>query len=218
MVRKLSPQYFKLKFSLHLAQHNLKHTGLQHPARLLIHAQISLQHTQTFTTLRTPRPYQTYAKMKLNITSSAVALLRLSTLASAASTAPASAASNTTSPEQPIITPTTGHVDLGEEVPPGRQREEQADQYLFDITLDSFMSHRDQRYPSYFWWESDGCSQSPDAPFGFPFLPACYRHDFGYDQYKQVCASSTLRLLSISLISYLEIYFLYTATPTILPS
>ncbi|KAH8763741.1 prokaryotic phospholipase A2-domain-containing protein [Diaporthe sp. PMI_573] len=109
----------------------------------------------------------------------------LSTAASVLPTAPVSAAPNTTALQQPIITPTTGHVNLGEEVPPGIQREEQADQYLFNITLESFISHRDQRYPSYFWWESDGCSQSPDAPFGFPFLPACYRHDFGYDQYKK---------------------------------
>lgn len=71
--------------------------------------------------------------------------------------------------------------------PPSRQMEEQADQYLFNMTLESFISLRDQRYPSYFFWESDGCSQSPDAPLGFPFLPACYRHDFGYDQYKKVC-------------------------------
>ena len=124
--------------------------------------------------------------MNLNILSSVTALLMLSTAASVLPTAPVSVAPNTTAPQQPIITPITGHVNLGEEVPPGIQREEQADQYLFNITLESFISHRDQRYPSYFWWESDGCSQSPDAPFGFPFLPACYRHDFGYDQYKKV--------------------------------
>ncbi|KAL1865312.1 hypothetical protein Daus18300_007202 [Diaporthe australafricana] len=63
--------------------------------------------------------------------------------------------------------------------------EDQADRFLFNITLESFMYLRDLHYPSYFDWDSDGCSQSPDAPFGFPFLPACYRHDFGYDQYKK---------------------------------
>lgn len=84
------------------------------------------------------------------------------------------------------------HGEVATEIvpPPPRQMEEQADQYLFNMTLESFISLRDQRYPSYFFWESDGCSQSPDAPFGFPFLPACYRHDFGYDQYKKVCTVS----------------------------
>lgn len=85
----------------------------------------------------------------------------------------------------PNTTPGTGHVDLGEPVPPPHQLEEEADRYLFNITLEEFIGLRDQRYPSYFFWESDGCSQSPDHPFGFPFLPACYRHDFGYDQYKK---------------------------------
>lgn len=84
-------------------------------------------------------------------------------------------------------------------MPPPLQREIQADQYLFNMTLESFITLRDQRYPSYFFWESDGCSQSPDAPFGFPFLPACYRHDFGYDQYKQVSMISNFQVFRTSL-------------------
>jgi hypothetical protein len=31
---------------------------------------------------------------------------------------------------------------------------------------------------------SDGCTSSPDNPFGFPFTPACNRHDFGYTNYR----------------------------------
>lgn len=126
--------------------------------------------------------------------------IALSTAASALPTDPVSAAPNTTA--QPIIIPETGHLNLGEPVPPGVARERQADQYLFDIPLELFISLRDQHYPSYFWWESDGCSQSPDAPFGFPFLPACYRHDFGYDQYKKVCTTTIVPLPSIRPSSY----------------
>lgn len=139
--------------------------------------------------------------MKPNtLLSSGTSLLMLSTTASASPTAPVSAAPNTTA--QPIITPGTGHVNLGELVPPERQREEQADHYLFNMTLESFISLRDQRYPSYFFWESDGCSQSPDYPLGFPFLPACYRHDFGYDQYKKVCTTTTIsNLMTLSSIT-----------------
>lgn len=136
--------------------------------------------------------------MKLNnFLSSSTSLLMLSTAASALPIPQESAASNTTA--QPIIIPGTGHVNLGEPVPPPRQREEQADEYLFNMTLESFITLRDKRHPSYFFWESDGCSQSPDAPFGFPFLPACYRHDFGYDQYKKVCTTTNLLLLFLLL-------------------
>lgn len=137
--------------------------------------------------------------MKLN-----TSLLALSTAASALPTAQVSASPNTT--PQPIITPGTGHVDLGEPVPPPLQREIQADQYLFNMTLESFITLRDQRYPSYFFWESDGCSQSPDAPFGFPFLPACYRHDFGYDQYKKVCTIKNSLMFRTPLLSFHHAY------------
>lgn len=141
--------------------------------------------------------------MKLNtLLSSGILLLMLSTAVSALPAPQVSATPNTTA--QPIITPGIGHVDLGESVSLPRQREEQADEYLFNITLESFITLRDQRYPSYFFWESDGCSQSPDAPFGFPFLPACYRHDFGYDQYKKVCTARSIFLLSPTLIPSLH--------------
>ena len=58
------------------------------------------------------------------------------------------------------------------------------DQYLFSITLPAFTMHRNARDPPTLIWDSDGCSSSPDNPFGFPFTPACHRHDFGYRNYK----------------------------------
>lgn len=111
-------------------------------------------------------------------------LLILSKAASAMPTIPLSATLTTTVAQ---LEPTESeHGNLEERVPHQDAVEDQTDNYLFNMTLESFISLRDERYPSYFFWESDGCSQSPDAPFGFPFLPACYRHDFGYDQYKRV--------------------------------
>ncbi|KAK4035180.1 prokaryotic phospholipase A2-domain-containing protein [Parachaetomium inaequale] len=58
------------------------------------------------------------------------------------------------------------------------------DQYLYSITLPTFTARRNARDPATLIWDSDGCSSSPDNPFGFPFVPACHRHDFGYRNYK----------------------------------
>lgn len=58
------------------------------------------------------------------------------------------------------------------------------DQYLFSITLPAFTSRRNARNPATLDWTSNGCTASPDNPFGFPFTPACDRHDFGYRNYK----------------------------------
>lgn len=58
------------------------------------------------------------------------------------------------------------------------------DQLLYSITLPAFETRRNNRDPSNLDWSSDGCSTSPDNPFGFPFVPACHRHDFGYRNYK----------------------------------
>ena len=59
------------------------------------------------------------------------------------------------------------------------------DDYLFQRSLGEFSQLRAvQPYADQLDWSSDGCSFSPDAPFGFAFLPACYRHDFGYRNYK----------------------------------
>jgi len=59
------------------------------------------------------------------------------------------------------------------------------DQLLFSITLPAFTARRNARDPPDLDWSSDGCSSSPDNPFGFPFTPACDRHDFGYRNYKR---------------------------------
>ncbi|MGI5213220.1 phospholipase [Plantactinospora sp. CA-290183] len=37
-----------------------------------------------------------------------------------------------------------------------------------------------------FNWSTDYCSSSPDNPLGFSFELSCYRHDFGYRNYKSV--------------------------------
>ncbi len=58
------------------------------------------------------------------------------------------------------------------------------DQLLFGMSLPSFISRRNNRDPPSLDWSSDGCTDSPDNPFGFPFIPACYRHDFGYQNYR----------------------------------
>ena len=60
------------------------------------------------------------------------------------------------------------------------------DDYLFHRTLAQFGQLRSQQpYADQLDWSSDGCSSSPDDPFGFTFLPACQRHDFGYRNYKR---------------------------------
>jgi hypothetical protein len=35
-----------------------------------------------------------------------------------------------------------------------------------------------------FDWSTDYCTSSPDQPLGFDFRLPCYRHDFGYGNYK----------------------------------
>ncbi|EQL32329.1 hypothetical protein BDFG_05462 [Blastomyces dermatitidis ATCC 26199] len=57
------------------------------------------------------------------------------------------------------------------------------DRLLFSSTMAQFTAARNKKRPSSLNWRSDGCSKSPDKP-GFNFLPSCYRHDFGYRNYK----------------------------------
>jgi hypothetical protein len=40
-------------------------------------------------------------------------------------------------------------------------------------------------YPE-FDWSTDYCSSSPDNPLGFDFKLSCWRHDFGYRNYKDL--------------------------------
>jgi hypothetical protein len=37
-----------------------------------------------------------------------------------------------------------------------------------------------------FDWSTDYCSSSPDNPLGFDFALSCFRHDFGYRNYKEM--------------------------------
>ncbi|KAH8708550.1 prokaryotic phospholipase A2-domain-containing protein, partial [Phaeosphaeriaceae sp. PMI808] len=60
------------------------------------------------------------------------------------------------------------------------------DSYLFSISISQFISNRNAHAgPAGLDWSADGCSNSPDNPFGFNFLNSCYRHDFGYRNYKK---------------------------------
>ena len=60
------------------------------------------------------------------------------------------------------------------------------DDYLFSKSMSQFTSIRAQRpYNGELDWSSDGCSFSPDEPFGWEFVRACDRHDFGYRNYKR---------------------------------
>lgn len=47
------------------------------------------------------------------------------------------------------------------------------------MSMSDFVAARARR-PAPYDWSADGCSNSPDAPAGFDFGPACRRHDFGY--------------------------------------
>ena len=60
------------------------------------------------------------------------------------------------------------------------------DQYMYSTSLSGFQTLRSQQpYGDQLDWSSDGCSNSPDNPFGFNLVRACYRHDFGYRNYKR---------------------------------
>lgn len=72
------------------------------------------------------------------------------------------------------------------------------DQYLFSTSLGGFQTVRTQHpYADQLDWSSDGCSSSPDNPFGFNFVKACYRHDFGYRNYKRQSRFTDANRLSI---------------------
>ncbi|KAL5428333.1 hypothetical protein PMIN04_000768 [Paraphaeosphaeria minitans] len=61
---------------------------------------------------------------------------------------------------------------------------EATDRLVFRETLAKFITARNAQSPATLDWSSDGCSSSPDNPFGFDFLNSCYRHDFGYRNFK----------------------------------
>lgn len=78
-----------------------------------------------------------------------------------------------------VAVPTADGTSLKRESP-----ESIVDKLMFDISLPQFTARRNKRNPSTLDWSSDGCTSSPDNPFGFPFLPACHRHDFGYQNFR----------------------------------
>ncbi|MCJ1471238.1 hypothetical protein MMC07_009886, partial [Pseudocyphellaria aurata] len=55
---------------------------------------------------------------------------------------------------------------------------------LFHTPMATFQARRAARDPPYLDWNSDGCTDAPDKPLGYNFLPSCQRHDFGYRNYK----------------------------------
>lgn len=62
--------------------------------------------------------------------------------------------------------------------------EAETDRLLFEASIGDFLAARDAQSPAGLDWSTDGCTSAPDDPFGFDFLPSCYRHDFGYRNYK----------------------------------
>ncbi|CAN9320501.1 hypothetical protein CUC08_Gglean004038 [Alternaria sp. MG1] len=62
--------------------------------------------------------------------------------------------------------------------------EQVTDSYMFDISIDEFITNRNTKNPPELDWSSNGCTASPDNPFGFDFINSCYRHDFGYRNFK----------------------------------
>ncbi|WP_026424012.1 phospholipase [Actinokineospora inagensis] len=72
------------------------------------------------------------------------------------------------------------------------------DSYLFSVSLNQFQTIRGQQpYANQLDWSSDGCSHAPDNPLGWNFLKACYRHDFGYRNYKRQSRFTETTRLSI---------------------
>ncbi|KAF2114561.1 prokaryotic phospholipase A2-domain-containing protein [Lophiotrema nucula] len=80
-----------------------------------------------------------------------------------------------------------GLISLASAAPTLEVRETDAqatDRLLFSTTISAFETARNAKNPPSLDWTSDGCSDSPDNPFGFDFLFSCHRHDFGYRNYK----------------------------------
>ncbi|MEV4646470.1 phospholipase [Saccharopolyspora sp. NPDC049426] len=78
----------------------------------------------------------------------------------------------------------TGGTALAADLTP-EELQKTTDNYLYEYSLDEFTQTRsEQPHPDQLDWSSDGCSYSPDSPFGYEFLESCDRHDFGYRNYK----------------------------------
>jgi Prokaryotic phospholipase A2 len=62
------------------------------------------------------------------------------------------------------------------------------DKLLFQTTLNQFLWYKHPKHQlckNELDWTDNGCSKSPDHPFGFNFHRSCIRHDFGYRNYKK---------------------------------
>ncbi|KAF2751492.1 hypothetical protein M011DRAFT_464219 [Sporormia fimetaria CBS 119925] len=53
---------------------------------------------------------------------------------------------------------------------------EATNRLMYSVTISQFIAARNARNPSFVNWESNGCSYSPDNPFGFNFVNSCHRH------------------------------------------
>jgi hypothetical protein len=51
---------------------------------------------------------------------------------------------------------------------------------------DTARTHRGPWTEYQFDWSTDYCSASPDRPLGYDFRMPCYRHDFGYRNFKDL--------------------------------
>jgi hypothetical protein len=74
----------------------------------------------------------------------------------------------------------------------GFDRVAQTDQLVFGVSMAAFLSARQSTVGgTELDWSSDGCSVGPIAepsrsqPRGYDFRAACWRHDFGYRNYKR---------------------------------
>ena len=63
--------------------------------------------------------------------------------------------------------------------------EDLTDEILYDTSMMDFQARRGAKLPPELNWESNGCTDSPDEPLEWDFLPSCERHDFGYRNYKE---------------------------------
>jgi hypothetical protein len=70
-------------------------------------------------------------------------------------------------------------------IPKRQDLEALTDGYIFSLTLPQFTAKHKAGDLAALDWTTDNCSLSPDNPLGFPFAPACRRHDFGYRNYRR---------------------------------
>ncbi|MFJ3091134.1 phospholipase A2 [Streptomyces sp. NPDC086838] len=67
-----------------------------------------------------------------------------------------------------------------------------ASQNRWTVALGSRNSASIKKYS--FVWKTDGCSWAPDSiPGGYSFYDACWRHDFGYRNYKKTVGATKFR-------------------------